>query len=551
MAATVLGQKNKIWKNKKLCVYITPKPGARSVKEYDMCIFFATGLQHTATELETRHDPRAKYFAKENRVNETRRLLCQICNSNPLNPGAPHPTAAPLTERSEDALAIAANGTRTCIGGWQVVYSGTRAGKVYEIVAHTQFQDVDHARDVLRCEAYWGHMPRDNARRNNVLSWDYLLPEWNGNTVQFSRRLTAPKGADHLTVRYTFRWSIKGASEWQLPNVTVHGQGDSSKPVKICVATGRREDRNRRFASIQDNVDLYASLCRSACEREKPDLIVLPEIALQYGIQGSPLDLAVPVPSADTAPFSDLARDYGIHVLLGAIERDGDAVYNTAALFAPNGGIAGKYRKVHLAVGGEMDSGILPGDDFPVFDTAIGRIGCNICMDSSAAESSRMIGLNGADFLLLPIMGDHRAWHPEDHTWTPNAFAASCKRARWTISCAWWWPSTAQRAVASLTAPGMCWPGTMAVSPFVTAEVDLADGFRRKIADAIAASTGCNAAPMRTAFQSMKQTRAACALKRIDGEWNNPRHRQRRYAVNAIDDIRAEQVQRRGKTSPN
>ncbi len=50
---------------------------------------------------------------------------------------------------------------------------------------------------------------------------------------------------------------------------------------------------------------------------------------------------------------------------------------------------------------------------------------------------------------------------------------------------------------------------------------------------------------MRTAFQSMKQTRAACALKRIDGEWNNPRHRQRRYAVNAIDDIRAEQVQRR------
>jgi len=34
-------------------------------------------------------------------------------------------------------------------------------------------------------------------------------------------------------------------------------------------------------------------------------------------------------------------------------------------------------------------------------------------MDSSAAESSRMVGLNGADFLVLPIMGDHRAsvWH--------------------------------------------------------------------------------------------------------------------------------------------
>jgi predicted amidohydrolase len=35
-------------------------------------------------------------------------------------------------------------------------------------------------------------------------------------------------------------------------------------------------------------------------------------------------------------------------------------------------------------------------------------------MDSSAAESVRMVGLNGADLLALPIMGDHRTslWHP-------------------------------------------------------------------------------------------------------------------------------------------
>ncbi len=46
--------------------------------------------------------------------------------------------------------------------------------------------------------------------------------------------------------------------------------------------------------------------------------------------------------------------------------------------------------------------------------TGVGRVGSNICMDSSAAESARMIGLHGADFLVLPIMGDHRAsvWQP-------------------------------------------------------------------------------------------------------------------------------------------
>ena len=64
---------------------------------------------------------------------------------------------------------------------------------------------------------------------------------------------------------------------------------------------------------------------------------------------------------------------------------------------------------MHLASGGESESGLLPGDSFPVADTEIGRIGFNICMDSSAAESARMVGLNGADFLGLAIMGDHRA----------------------------------------------------------------------------------------------------------------------------------------------
>ncbi len=393
---------------------------------------------------------------------------------------APHPTAAPLTERSGDTLAIAANGTRTCIGGWQIAYSGVEAGKIYEIVAQSQFQDVDTARDVLRCEAYWGHLDRDSGRRGEVLSWDYLLPEWNGDTVQFSRRLTAPEDAEHLTVRYTFRWSVVGSSEWQLPHVIATDVAESYKPVKICVATGRRADRDRRFESIRDNVDLYLPLCREICEKEKPDLIVLPEIALQYGIKGSPLELAVPVPGSEAEPFADVARDYGVYVLLGVIERDGDAVHNTAVLFAPDGGVDGKYRKVHLAVGGEMDSGILPGDDFPVFDTEIGRIGCNICMDSSAAESSRMIGLNGADFLLLPIMGDHRAWHPEDHTWDPERFRGIMQtRALDNQLCMVVAVNRAEGScIIDRTGHVLAWNDGS--EPFVTAEVNLVDGFRPK-----------------------------------------------------------------------
>ncbi len=68
----------------------------------------------------------------------------------------------------------------------------------------------------------------------------------------------------------------------------------------------------------------------------------------------------------------------------------------------------GIYHKVHLATG-EGFSGLSAGDSFPVFPTSIGRIGCLICMDTTVSESARMLGLNGADFICFPIMGDLRA----------------------------------------------------------------------------------------------------------------------------------------------
>lgn len=329
---------------------------------------------------------------------------------------APHAAAAPLTEKSGETLAVAANGTPTCVGGWQAIYSGVRPGRSYHLSWEVEHEGIDHARDTLRCKAYWGEMAQDDAtvRANKVQGWDYLLPKWTGErSVRFSRILRAPEGADRLTLRCTFRWSTTGESTWQLPQVKAVSTLEGPRPVKVAVVTGKAGSRKGPFTSVQDNIDYYLPLGEAACEAGS-DLIVLPEIALQWGIEGSPIDLAAALPGPETDLFAALAKEHAAYLLLGLIERDGDAVHNTAALIGPDGEVEGRYHKVHLAVGGESESGILPGDDFPMFDTVIGRVGCNICMDSSTSESSRMVGLSGADFLLLPIMGDHRAsrWSP-------------------------------------------------------------------------------------------------------------------------------------------
>ena len=49
-------------------------------------------------------------------------------------------------------------------------------------------------------------------------------------------------------------------------------------------------------------------------------------------------------------------------------------------LIGPDGKVTGKDRKVCLP-DGEFDNGISPGTDYPVFDTALGKIGMMICYD--------------------------------------------------------------------------------------------------------------------------------------------------------------------------
>ncbi len=68
------------------------------------------------------------------------------------------------------------------------------------------------------------------------------------------------------------------------------------------------------------------------------------------------------------------------------------------------GKLAGKYRKVYLPRE-EIEGGLTPGNDFPVFDTDFGKVGMMICWDVQYTDPARALALNGAELILLPIWG--------------------------------------------------------------------------------------------------------------------------------------------------
>ncbi len=133
-------------------------------------------------------------------------------------------------------------------------------------------------------------------------------------------------------------------------------------------------------------------------------LAVFPECCLT-GYCFSSLDEAKPlaetVPGDSTLRLAEACLRMNIYAIIGLIERDEDRFYNAAVLAGPEG-LVGKYRKIHLPYLGVdrfLNQGDLP---FPVFDTAAGRIGMNICYDTNFPESARVMTLMGADIIALP-----------------------------------------------------------------------------------------------------------------------------------------------------
>jgi N-carbamoylputrescine amidase len=118
-------------------------------------------------------------------------------------------------------------------------------------------------------------------------------------------------------------------------------------------------------------------------------------------------DYAEAVPDGPTTKLmQDLAKETGIVLVVPLFEKEDDGFYyNTAAVIDADGSYLGKYRKTHLPhVSGFWEKFYFrPGNlGYPIFDTAVGRIGVYICYDRHFPEGWRALGLAGAKIVFNP-----------------------------------------------------------------------------------------------------------------------------------------------------
>ena len=117
-------------------------------------------------------------------------------------------------------------------------------------------------------------------------------------------------------------------------------------------------------------------------------------------------EYAESVPGPTVERFQKLAAEYRMVIVLPVYEEEQPGVYyNTAAVIDSDGSYLGKYRKHHIPNLPQFWEKFYfrPGNlGWPVFDTAVGKVGVTICYDRHFPEGWRVLGLDGAQIVFNP-----------------------------------------------------------------------------------------------------------------------------------------------------
>ena len=209
---------------------------------------------------------------------------------------------------------------------------------------------------------------------------------------------TAPQGTEKMIVHLGLKGS--GKLTWNIPSLT-ECQAEIRKKAKLAsiyipTCTTLREALDKIILGV-DNAGKMGA-----------DLMILSEVIYDFGA-GLPIpETAENISEGGTYlnAMKAKAKEYGSYIIANLHEKDDDNhYYNTSVLIGRDGEIIGKYRKTHNSMS-EFEKGITPGEEYPVFDTDLGKIGMLICWDAYFPEPARILTQNGADLIAVSTVGD-------------------------------------------------------------------------------------------------------------------------------------------------
>jgi nitrilase len=119
---------------------------------------------------------------------------------------------------------------------------------------------------------------------------------------------------------------------------------------------------------------------------------------------------AVDVPGPAVDALGQIARENGIYLTIGVVERDGGTLYCCVLFFAPDGALLGKHRKLMPTGAERLVWGFGDGSTMPVFDTPLGRMGAVICWENYMPLMRAAMYSKGIELWCAPTMDGRDSW---------------------------------------------------------------------------------------------------------------------------------------------
>ncbi len=240
----------------------------------------------------------------------------------------------------------------------------------------------------------------------------------------------APEKATQARLELHLMWAPNARIEWSGVSLS-----EISPPSPRVVRLATVHLQPRLGSTPREKCEQFAPLLEEAA-RQHADLVVLPETLTYYAAGRAPVEVAEPIPGPSTEYFGLFAKKHNMYIVAGLYEKSHHLVYNVAVLIGPDGQVAGKYRKVTLP-SGEVERGVAPGNEYPVFDTRFGKLGMMVCYDGFFPEVARELTNNGAEVIAWPVWGCNpelaRARAAENHVYLASSTYEDVS-SNWMIS---------------------------------------------------------------------------------------------------------------------
>jgi predicted amidohydrolase len=250
--------------------------------------------------------------------------------------------------------------------------------------------------------------------------------EW----TEISDTYRAPSGATQAVIELHLQWAVGGEVRWSGIALT-----ETAAPAPRKVRLAAVHFRPKGGKTPEENCRLYEPLIADAAG-QKADLVVLGETLTYYGLNKPFTEVAEAIPGPSTKYFGQLAQQHHLYIVAGLVERAGHLVYNVAVLIGPDGRVVGKYRKVALPRA-EIEAGLAPGSEYPVFETRFGKVGMMVCYDGFFPEVARQLANRGAEVIAWPVWGCNpllaRARACENHVYLVGSTYEDISR-NWMVS---------------------------------------------------------------------------------------------------------------------